>query len=156
MVNYAQQSNFSGIDEVVMNQRTRATTPGLNAQGVLWMSGTGVVTSVTGATGTTMTAAQLGGGIFIYNATASAQTVTLDSATNILAYMNANSAGVNVGDIIQCLLINGGSTNTFTVTAGSGGTSDTNQPTITVLANASRNLTVRITNTTTPAYVVYA
>ncbi len=155
MVNYSNQQNESGIDQIVNNSRVRANTPATNAQGVLWMQGTGVVTSVTNSTGTTMTAAQLGGGIFIYSAGAASQTVTLDTATNILNYMNANSAGVSIGDIIQCLLINGGATNSFTVTAGSGGSTDANQPTITLLANTSKTLTIRITGVTTPAYIVY-
>lgn len=156
MVDYTRQINESGADQVINNSRVRANTATTNAQGVLWMQGTGVPVSGTGAAGTTMTAAQLGSGIFIWTSTAAAQTVTLDTAANILAYMNANSAGISVGDIIQCLVINGGATNSFTITAGSGGASDTNQPTITVLANTSKTLTLRITATGTPAYVIYA
>jgi hypothetical protein len=155
-----------GQDEVVSNQRIRAYVPGTagvsslggaGSFGTLWMQGTGVVTTGTGATGTTMTAAQLGGGIFVFNSTAAAQTVTLDTAANIQAYMNANSGGIAIGDIIQCLVINGGATNSFTITAGSGGASDTNQPTITILANNSKTLTIRFTAVgASPTYVVYA
>jgi len=156
---------MGGLDEVVMNQRVRAYVPGTQVSssvpggqqfGTMWMTGTGVVTTGTGATGTTATAAQLGGGIFVWNSTAAAQTVTLDTATNIVNYMNNNSAGVQIGDIFQCLIINGGATNSFTITAGSGGASDANQSVITIAAAASKTLLIRITAISTPAYIVYA
>lgn len=153
MVDYTRQINESGSDQIINNSRVRAGTPSTNAQGVLWMQGTGVVTSLAG-TNQTLTAAQLGGGIVVHAPTAAA-TDTLDTATNILNYMNTNSAGISVGDILQCLVINGSAANAITIAAGSGGSSDGNQPTITIPANVSKTLTIRITNTTTPAYVVY-
>lgn len=151
MVNYMNQVNLGGIDEIVANSRVRATSLGSNAQGTMWMQGTGIPTSF--ASGSqTYTAAQLGGGIIIHS-NAGAVNGTLDTATNILAYMNANSAGVNVGDILQCFVGNTG-TNTLTIIAGAGGALDTNgsgaMPTLT-----SRTLNIRITNIVTPAYIVY-
>src|SRR5258708_716690 len=138
-INTSRIDQMGGNDEVVSNQRVRAYVPGdsvatsaAGAQqyGTMWMTGTGTVTTGTGATGTTMTAAQMGGGIFVWNSTAAAQTVTLDTAANIVTYMTNNSAGVQVGDLFQCLVINGGATNSFTITAGSGGASDANQTVI--------------------------
>jgi len=86
--------------------------------GTLWMAGTGVPTSF--ASGSqTYTAAQLGGGIIIH-ANAGAANGTLDTATNIVNYMNANSGGIAVGDIMQCFVANTGSA-TLTIIAGSGG-----------------------------------
>ena len=155
-----------GQDEVVSNQRTRAYVPGTpgatslggtGSFGTLWMAGTGVVSSQTSATGLSLTAAQIGGGISVVSFSAAAQTLTLDTAANIQAYMNANSGGIAVGDIIQCLVINGSSTNAFTVAAGTGGTPDPNQPTITLPVNVSKTLTIRFTVVgAAPAYVVYA
>jgi hypothetical protein len=153
-------SNMAGNDEVVANERTRAYVPG-NAvaagsqYGVLWMTGTGVPTSTTGATGTTITAAQFGGGLFIFNSTASAQTVTLDTAANIQTYMNNNSAGIQIGDIISCLVANGGATNTFTIAAGANGSLDTNVA-ATVPVSTSRMVNIRFTAVgASPTYVVY-
>jgi hypothetical protein len=152
MVNYANQVNLAGIDEVVQNSRQRAAaTSGTNAQGVLWMQGTGVATSfASGAQ--TYTAAILGGGLIVHS-NAGATAATLDTAANIINYMNANSAGIQVGDILQCFVMNTG-TGTLTISAGSGGALDANGsgalPTLT-----SKMLNIRITNITTPAYIVY-
>jgi hypothetical protein len=148
---------------MIANQRIRAYVPGPAAGyaigtgsiGVLWMQGTGVVTSL-GAGSATVTAAQFGGGIVVFAAGAS-QTLTLDTAANMLLYANNNTAGFQIGDIMQCVFINGSGTNSFTIAAGSGGTSDPNQATITVPANTSKNVMVRFTAVgTSPSYVVYA
>jgi hypothetical protein len=159
--------DMAGNDEVVSNERIRAYRGGTalgdvaataaGTYGVLWMQGTGVPSSQTSAGGLSLTAAQIGGGIAVLSFSAAAQTLTLDTATNIQTYMNNNSAGIQVGDIIQCLVINGGATNSFTVTPGTGGSSDGNQPVITIPANTSKTLTIRFTTVgTSPAYVVYA
>lgn len=156
--------DFAGIDEVVSNQRVRAyrkgtaygvvSDPNATQSGVLWMTGTGTVTSLA-AGSVTITATQYGGGIIVFAAGAG-QTLTLDTATNMLTYANNNSAGVQVGDLWQCLFINGSATNSFILAAGSGGTPDPNQPTITIPANSSKTATIKFTNITTPAYVIYA
>ena len=153
-----------GQDEVVANQRTRAyvagnpvcaSVGGAGSLGTLWMTGTGVPTSGTGATGTTATAAQLGGGLFLWVSTAASQTVTLDTAANIQTYMNNNSAGIQIGDILQCLIANGGATNAFTIAAGANGSLDTNVA-ASVPAGTSRLVNIRFTAVGgSPTYVVY-
>lgn len=158
MVNYMNQVNFAGIDEIVNNNRVRATAvQGTNAQGTMWMAGTGVATNFTaGQTGITITAAILGGGIVVQTPNTTV-TWTLDTATNILAYMNANSAGVNVGDILVCDVINASTTaaNTITISFGTGGGFDTGQTSLVMGGGTSRTLMIKITNTSTPAYIVY-
>jgi|SRR6266853_2442724 len=150
---------MAGNDEVVSNQRTRGYVPGQPnvsggptiQYGTLWMTGTGIPTSF--ASGSqTYTAAILGGGIIVHK-NAGAANGTLDTATNIINYMNLNSAGTQVGDILQCLVCNTG-TATLTIVPDASGALDANGsgaiPTLT-----SRMLNIRITNTTTPAYIVY-
>ena len=159
-INYGQQVNIAGFDEIVGNSRVRAqqSPPGVgvagNPQGTLWMQGTGAVFSNNPGATQTLTWANINGGIVVLQPSA-ACTVTLDTATNIVTNMNANTAGINVGDIFQFLLINGSTANAITIAAGSGGSLDTNQPTPTIALNASKVLTIRVTNVTTPAYVVY-
>lgn len=150
--NYMNQVNLAGIDEVVQNSRVRASaTAGMNAQGVMWMQGTGIPVSF--ASGSqTYTAASLGSGIIVHK-NAGAANGTLDTATNILNYMNANSAGVQVGDIISCLVCNTG-TATLTIVPDASGALDGNGSGAIPTLN-SKTLNIRITNITTPAYIVY-
>ena len=158
-INTSRLNLDGGQDEVVANQRVRAYVPGDSAStsapteqyGVLYMTGTGIPTSF--ASGSqTYTAAILGSGIIIHK-NAGAANGTLDTATAIMNYMNANSAGVIVGDYLQCLVCNTG-TATLTIVPDASGALDANGsgaiPTLT-----SRMLNIRITNTTTPAYIVY-
>lgn len=155
------QVDEAGIDQITANQRTRAYRKGTtygdvsdsNATplGVLIMNGTMVPTSF--ASGSqTYTAAILGSGIIIHK-NAGAANGTLDTATAIINYMNNNSSGVQVGDILQCLVCNTG-TSTLTIVPDASGALDTNGsgaiPTLT-----SRLMNIRITNITTPAYIVY-
>src|ERR1700720_4551029 len=110
-INTSRLDNMGGLDEVVSNQRIRAYVPGdpvatsasgSQQYGTMWMQGTGTPTSfASGAGNQTLTAAMLGGGLIVHNTGTTATTDTTDTAANILAYMNANSAGVNVGDILQ-------------------------------------------------------
>lgn len=159
--------DFAGIDEVVVNQRSRAvrpgTTYGINAAsngqfGTLWMVGTGVATNfAAGATPNTITAAMLGGGIVVQTP-GQATTWNLDTAANVLTYMNNNSAGVQVGDILVCDVINASTVaaNTITINFGTGGGFDTGQTQLVMAANSSRTLFVRITAIgASPAYIVY-
>jgi hypothetical protein len=155
MVDFTRQINESGTDQVINNSRVRANVAATNAQGVLWMQGTGVATNFT--TGSqTLTATILGGGLVVGSPSAAA-TYTLDTATNILSYMNANSAGISNGDIMSCLLTNAGSsTGVITVSPGTGGGFDTGQNNnLQLPINTSRTLNIKITNTSTPAYIVY-
>ena len=166
VINTASLDLMGGLDEVVMNQRVRAYVPGTpNVSGspgsvqfgTLWMQGTGVATNFTaGQTGVTITAVMLGGGIIVQTPNA-AVTWTLDTATNIINYMNLNSAGVQIGDILVCDVINASTTtaNTITISNGSGGGFDTGQTSLVMNGGTSRTLFIRITNVTTPAYVCY-
>ena len=157
MVNYMNQVNLAGIDEIVNNNRVRAAaTAGTNAQGTMWMMGTGVPFSSASSTGITITAAQLGGGIILHNPGTNAVTDTTDTATNILAYMNANSAGVNVGDILQVESFTNAGTTTgiITVAGGTGVTLDANG-TGTVPVGVQKTLNFRCTSTSTPSFVLY-
>jgi hypothetical protein len=151
MVNYANQLNASGMDEVVNNSRVRANTSGTNAQGVMWMQGTGVVTSIASGS-STYTAAQLGGGLIVHK-NAGAVNGTLDTATAILNYMNANSAGVNIGDILQVFVMNTGS-GALTIVPDASGALDGNGSGV-IPANTSKTLNIKITAISTPAYIVY-
>jgi hypothetical protein len=160
VIDTSRLSNMAGNDEVVVNERTRAIVPGNpvaagSQYGTMWMGGTGIPTSGTGAGGTTATAAQLGGGLFVWNSTAGGQTVTLDTAANIQTYMNNNSAGIQVGDILTCLIANGGGTNSFTIAAGANGSLDANVA-ATVPVSTSRTVNMRFTAVgASPTYVVY-
>jgi hypothetical protein len=157
---------MGGLDEVVMNQRVRgyvpgnptaASAPGAQQYGTMWMQGTGVATNfAAGTTPSTITAAMLGGGIIVQ--TPSGVTVwNLDTAANIIAYMNSNSAGVQVGDILVCDVINASTTttNTITINFGTGGGFDTGQTQLVMNGGTSRTLFIRITNLTNPAYICY-
>jgi len=162
VINTAQIDLMGGLDEVVMNQRVRAYVPGTPSvsggpgvqYGTLWMQGTGIAANLATTTPQAITAAQLGTGIIVQSP-AGATVWNLDTATNILAYMNLNSAGVQVGDILMCDVINANATNSITINFGTGGSFDTGQTALVMLANTSRTLFFRITNITTPAYVVY-
>jgi hypothetical protein len=153
MVNYSNQENQAGIDQIVANSRVRAAaTAGTNAQGVLWMQGTGVPTSF--ASGSqTYTAAILGGGLIVH-ANAGAVNGTLDTTANIVNYMNSNSAGVNVGDILQCYVFNTGS-GVLTIVAGDGNTTFDANGIATIAAGVSKTLNIRVTNTSTPTVKIY-
>lgn len=113
--------------------------------------------SVTTTT-TAISAAQMLTGVVV-NSAASAVTMTLDSAANLIAAINANyPQGANVGDCYFIELINGGNTSgAITVGLGSGGTFDTNVPAAnkTVAINTARTIIIRITGVTSPAYVAY-
>lgn len=158
MVDFTRQINESGSDQIINNQRTRANSPQTNAQGVMWMTGTGVATSIASGVGaSTLTAAILGGGLIIHNLGLNTNvTDTTDTATNILAYMNANSAGVNVGDILQVQTVSntGTGTSVLTIAGGTGVTLDANGVG-TIAAGVSKTLNFRCTNITTPAFVLY-
>lgn len=150
--------NEAGLDSIVNNSRTRATTA--NPLGINWIDGIGAPTSMTSGTSFTFTAANLLTGIIVANPTASI-TATFDTAANIVAAVNANSAGAVVGDYI-CLLIVNGSAGAFTVTvaAGTGGSFDTNQAAGSriITQNASKYCFIRLTNVTagSEAYTIYS
>lgn len=154
MVDPSRQVNLDG-DDVAMNALMYAF--GSSNIPVHVFNCNGSAPSSVTTTSTTVLAAQILAGIFV-NSAASAVTLTLDSATNIVNYLNTNTSGANVGDILQLELINGGNTSgAITVGAGSGGGFDTNVPAAnkTVAINTAKTVFIRITNVSTPAYVIY-
>lgn len=154
-VNPAGTIDMGGNDVICRNILTASTAVG--GTGFKWLSGNGAQpSSVTTTTSTYLAASMLGG--IIVNSAATAVTATLDSATNIVNALNAVSAGAVIGDVITFELINGGSsTGAITVGAGTGGTFDANVPAANrvVAINLAKTIFIRITNVTTPAYVVY-
>lgn len=161
-----------GQDESVANQRVRAyvpDTPGVSSvvptgtgtsggggsYGTLYMQGTGVPTSfASGAQ--TYTAAIIGGGFIVHNTGSTSTAATTDTAANILAYMVANSGGVQVGDFIQCSVMNTGSTGLLTINGAppTGITFDGNAVN-TIAAGVTKTLSFRCTSTSTPSFVIY-
>lgn len=156
------------LDEITTNSRTgynfvatavNGGTLPVNVLGTNWMNGFGTPSSVSTGSNTTLTAAQLSTGIIVINASA-AITATFDTAANIVAMVNARGAGAVIGDIVQCLVINGQGTNTITLAAGSGGAYDTNQTASSriIAGNTSKYVFIRLTNVTggSEAYVIYS
>lgn len=164
LYDYTHAVNEGNLDQICMNSRSRANGQGVNvnpnsvntALGVNYMQGVGTPTSISASTAQTLTATQLGTGIITINATA-ALTATFDTAANIVGYVNNNSAGAVVGDVMQVLLVNGQATNAITLAAGSGGSFDTNQATRTIAASTSKYCYIRLTNVTggSEAYTIY-
>lgn len=155
MVDITHQVNEAGMDAIVNNTRVRASLT--NPQGINYLDGIGTPVSLNPAGTQTLTAAQLGTGIIVINPSAT-NTTTFDTATNIVNYFNSNSSGAQIGDVLTCLIINGQGTNSLTLAAGSGGAFDPNQLSASQIipANSSKYVFIRITNVSTPAYVVYS
>lgn len=153
------------LDEIALNSRTGYNFSGVavnggtlpaNPLGTNWMNGFGVPQSTTPGASSTISAFNLSPGIFI-QAPSVGNTSTFDTAANLVALVNARSAGAVVGDIIQCLLINGSGTNTITLAVPASGSFDTNQSNRVIAVNTSRYVFIRLTNVTpgSEAYVVY-
>ncbi|SRR6266849_1813031 len=174
-LNVAQQVDMAGDDEVVTNERTRATrvpitligTVGLgsayttNPQGTNWIAGFGPPRSGTSATNFIALSADLLTGIITWkNSNTATSNMTLDSAANMVATVNNISSGAQVGDYISCLVINStgsGAGGTITIVNGSGGTFDANQTAPVIAVGTSRYLFIRLTNVTpgSEAYVLF-
>ena len=174
--NTAVQVNMAGLDEIVANERTRATiTPvtltgtaslgaayTTNTQGQMWMNGFGPARSGTSGTNFTALAADLLTGIITWkNSNTANSNMTLDTAANILSAVNSLSSGAQVNDVvIQTLVINStssGAGGTITIVPGSGGSLDANQSAPVIAVGASRFLYIVFTNVTpgSAAYTVY-
>lgn len=166
-IDVSRLNDLANVDEVVANERVRAyragTTEGSvaatgNMLGTMYMAGTGTPFTTSTATGITITAANLGTGFVTITATAAAQTMTLDTAANIQTYMNNNSAGIQVGDVLQCLIVNGGATNAWNLAPNaSGGSFDANQTNPqSIAAGTSRFCNIRMTAIgAAPTYTAY-
>ncbi|SRR6266849_937077 len=163
--------DMAGLDEVVSNERSRATRVPLtltgtaalgtayttNLQGTNWIVGFGPPRTATTAAGLTLLAADLLTGVITITASGAGLTMTLDTATNLVAAVNNISSGAQVGDFITCLIINGGGTNTFTLTQGTGGGFDGNNANRTIATSGSKVVQIRLNNVTagSEAYTIY-
>lgn len=153
------------MDEIVANSRSgyvfspqavNGGTIAANQLGTNWMNGTGSPTSTTPGATSTISAFMLSAGIMVVAPT-TANTATFDTGANIVAMVNARSAGAVVGDIIQCLIVNGSGTNGITLAVPASGAFDTNQTNRAIAVNTSRYVFIRLTNVTpgSEAYTVY-
>lgn len=101
-------------------------------------------------------AADIIGGIIVHNTAAGAVTGTLPSPDSLASLIE----NPRVGDCIECLIINGGTTGSITLTAVAGVTFDSNQIAASqVIATlTSKYVIMRFTNITqgSRAYVVYS
>lgn len=165
-VNISRLVDQADTDEAINNARLRATKSAItvrsvtfpaNALGFNYMCGSPVApVSLTSGTSFALDAGQLLVGIVTLKPTANIA-LTFDTAAQIVAGINAISAGAQVGDIFQVLVINGAAANTVAPTAGGGVTFDANQANTTIAANTSRMFLFRLTNVTpgAEAVVVY-
>lgn len=154
MVDFSHMVNEAGLDSIVNNTRVRATAS--NPTGTNWIDGSGTPVSATPGATVTISAANLLTGIITYSPS-TACTATFDTAANIVAAVNSNTAGAFIGDYISALIVNGNATNGITLAAGSGGAFDTNQATRTIPVNTSKWVLIRLTNVTlgSEAYTIY-
>lgn len=150
----SQMVNEAGMDSIVNNTRVRATTS--NPLGTNWIDGSGTPISTAPGATVTISAANLLTGVITYSPSTGC-TATFDTAANIVAAVNSNTAGAVVGDYISALIVNGNGTNAITLAAGSGGGFDTNQATRTIPVNTSKWVLIRLTNVTfgSEAYLIY-
>jgi hypothetical protein len=95
------------------------------------------------------------GGLIVHNGTGNATGTVPTAAALAAAILNPQ-----VGDTIECLIINGGASGNITVTANTGATFDANQVTLSQVIQpiSSKYVVMRFTNTTpgSQAYVIYS
>jgi hypothetical protein len=161
---YSRTINIAGNDEIINNSRMRATyTPitvrsvtfPANPLGTNWIVGTGAPISITSGSAIALDAGQLLSTIVVLKPSANVN-LTFDTAAQIVAGVNAVTAGAAVGDIITTLIINGAAANTLAPQAGGGLTFDPNQANTTIAANTSRLMYFRLTNVTPGSEAVVA
>jgi hypothetical protein len=116
----------------------------------------GAPTSDATAGARTYTAAEILGGIIVRDPNGASRSDVLPTAALLVAAI----PGAAIGDIIDCLIINGAdAAETITIGAGTGGGFDANQVAASRLIgqNASKLMRIRLTNVTalSEAYVVY-
>ena len=105
----------------------------------------------------TYTAADIVGRTIVRDPNGASRSDVLPTAALLVAAM----PGARVGDVIDCLIINGAdAAETITIGAGTGGTFDANQTAASrvIGQNASKLVRIRLTNVTpaSEAYVVYS
>lgn len=160
-VNVAATYNFAGMDDIVANERTRATAAAVtltgaaslgtaivtNNTGTNWINGFGTPRTCNTSNNMTILAADLLTGIITVTPN-STITLTLDTAQNLVNGVNQISAGAVIGDVIQCLLVNGGTATSMTLAHGTNNVFDTNQANTTIASGQSKLLYIRLTNVT--------
>jgi hypothetical protein len=108
----------------------------------------------------TYQASDLIGGIIVHNTSGAGVNGTLPTAASMRAALSQFGAPARVGDTIYCLIVNGGSTGSITLVAGSGGSFDTNQVagSQVIATQTSKTALIRMTNVTpgSEAYTVYS
>jgi hypothetical protein len=169
LYDFTRAEDLSGVDEILQNDRARATLTPVTIPATVGIPVTyqttklgqnniqsfGAPRTVSTSAAVAISAGDLLTGIITINAGAPL-TATFDTAANMVAVINSISAGAVIGDQISCLLINsGGSTITLAVPAS--GAFDTNQASRSIVTNTSRYITVRFNNVTngTESYTVY-
>ncbi|HEY2531890.1 MAG TPA: hypothetical protein VGJ20_28845 [Xanthobacteraceae bacterium] len=106
----------------------------------------------------TYLASDIIGSIIVHNTGATASTGNLPSAANLIAAIPGGQGGrCRVGDTVECLITNTGSTGNLTIALGSGGSFDSNQSSAAIAAGTSKVLAFRVTNPTpgSEAFTVY-
>lgn len=106
-------------------------------------------------------AANVIGGIIVHNTGGAGVNGTLPTAAALLAALAANGCPMRVGDTIECLIVNGGTTGSITLLAPNGQvTFDTNQAagSQVIATLSSKFVQLRFTNVTigAEAYTVYS
>jgi hypothetical protein len=121
--------------------------------------GSAAAASIATAGAGSPTAANLLTGTIVRDCTGSSRTDTLPTAALLVAAITTWTPAI--GDVIECLYINGSdpTTEVITIAEGSGGGWDTNQTAVsrTILGTCSKLLRIRLTNVTasSESYVVY-
>lgn len=150
MVDITHQENLAGMD-VICNATCYSTTPSGPYNRVLWMNSQTAPVVVSG-TSSTITFANMLTGLVI-STNASATTLQMDTAANIIAAANAFGAGANVGDSIIFTASAAGAAGA-TVTVNTGVTFSTGSSGA-ILTGTQKDFIIRITNVATPACVIY-
>lgn len=141
--------DMSGDDLVVNAIRY---SPAIANQGFNVIDNYGGGPTVVAGTTATLTLPVLKTG-FILAANAGATTLTLDTAANIIAALNATGSGAQVGDVI--LFTVGAKSATATVVIAAGITNP-NAVVLATTVGAQRTFILNVTNVTTPALVINA
>src|SRR6266436_9599459 len=150
MVDKTKQIDQGG-DDVIVNAVCYSSTPGGPYNRVLNMeSQTAPV--VVGGTSTVLTFANLLTGLII-STNASATTLQMDTAANLIAAANAFGSGAHVGDSIIFAASAAGAAGA-TVTVNTGVTFSAGS-TGAIITGTQKDFVVRITNVSTPACVIY-
>lgn len=118
--------------------------------------GEGAATTYATAGNITYTAAEILGGIIVRDPAGAGRSDVLPTAALLVAAL----PGATVGDVIECLIVNGAdAAEAITLGAGSGGAFDANQTATARVINQffSKTIRIRLTNVTggAEAYVVY-